>query len=372
MYLKNEKKIFLFLLFTLILLLTACSSSNTSDVEISKDVNSDLKNEIIITGLTEDELILTVEEIRELETVSKEVTSVNSSGEEKTFEATGTLLQNILEQQGFSQRDLMGIRFVAGDGYSIEVPKDILDKRDIILVYEIDGAPLESKSLPLRVVIPDERAMYWVGNLKTIEVLEGVEKSEVSKILFLETLKETMNLEDYNYYNSVDKAIKTQDLLKNTEADNISETVYIKAADGLEKNETLSNFEVAYIKMTGSDIPTFLSPDMPKGMYVKDIFYFSYDTTAWISYEKAQEKLENLDVEKVKGIKVVDVLKEITFAEDQTYIFMATDGYVVEIDANDLSKGILYQDEKGRLNVFFEGLPKNTRVKDLLSIEVKK
>ena len=139
----------------------------------------------------------------------------------------------------------------------------------------------------------------------------------------------------------------------------------------MEKNETLPIFQEAYIKITGADAPAFLAQDMPKGMQVKNILYFSNGSTAWVSYEKAKESLEILNLDNKEGIQVSAVLKEIGFTEGEIYTFTASDDYIVEINVGDLEKGLLYQDEKGRINAYFDGLPKNTTVKDLLSIETK-
>lgn len=360
------------MVFTLIFIFSGCSGSEVPSSDVSQEGSSSLEEYIIMKGLGEEEISISVEEIKGLQAISKEVTSISSTGEENTFQATGALLEDVLKQRSFNQKDLMGLRIVAGDGYSIEVPKEIVGNRDIILAYEMNGAPLDEQSRPLRVVIPDERAMYWVGNLETIEILEKIEKSEIHKLLFIEALGEIADVEDYIYYDSIDKAIKIQDLLKSFGEESTSKTVYIKAVDGLEKNETLPIFQEGYIKVTGADVPAFLSPNMPKGMYVKHILYFSYDTTAWVAYEKAQEKLGTLNLEDREGISVEELLKEIGLHEGEAYIFTAIDGYAVEVDASDLGEGIIYLDEKGRLNTYFKGLPKNTSIKDLLSVEVKK
>lgn len=369
---KEMKKRILVLFIAAIFLLVGCSAPEVpANVDSPEEVSGNLEEGIVIKGLEAKEILLSVEEIREIESVSKEVTSINSSGEKNTFQVTGALLEKVLQRHGYSQRDLMRVRFVAGDGYSIEVPKEIIDTRDIILAYEMNGGPLEPKNQPLRVIIPDERAMYWVGNLTTIEVLEGIEKSQINKVLLLETLSKALDAEDYDYYDSVDQAIKTKDLLQQVETENTSETVYLKAADGLEKNEALSIFEEAYIKITGVDAPAFLAPDMPKGMQVKGILYFANGSTGWLSYEKARECHETLNFGDKEGISIVSLLKTLDFMEGESYIFTASDGYMVEISSGDLEKGLLYKDEEGRINVYFDGLPKNTSVRDVLSIEVK-
>lgn len=371
MTIEMKKRVFVLLIAAIFLLVGCSTPTVSSDVGSSEEVTDNLEESVVINGLDAKEILLSLQEIKEIESISKEVTAVSSSGEEKTFEVTGALLDEILQRYGYSQRDLMRVRFVGGDGYSIEVPKNIIDTRDILLAYEMNGGPLEPKNQPLRVIIPEERAMYWVGNLTTIEVLEGIEKSEINKVLILETLSKKLDTVDYDYYDNVDQAIKTRDLLQHEEVESPSETVYIKAADGLEKNETLSIFQEAYIKITGAEAPVFLAPDMPKGMQVKDILYFVNGTTGWLSYEKAKECYEISNLGDKEGISIVALLKNLNFMEGESYIFKAFDEYMVEINNNDLSKGILYQDEEGRINVYFDGLPKNTSVRDLLSIEVK-
>ncbi|AOY76268.1 molybdopterin-dependent oxidoreductase [Clostridium formicaceticum] len=368
----GKQKICVFLIVTMLLfIITGCSAPADPDVEISIEKDAMLEEHITITGIKDEGLVITVEEIQALNAVKKEVTSVNSSGEEKTFSVTGALLEEILVKQGTSQKDLTGIRLVAGDGYSIEVPKEILDKRDILLVYEVDDAPLGPKEKPIRIIIPEERAMYWVSNLATIEILETIEQAETNKIIFLETVKETISLEDYPYYDSTDKAIKTQALLEQLEGDTSSQSIYIKAVDGLEKNETFPIFKEAYIKVTGADAPAFLSPDMPKGMHVKDILYFSHASTAWVSYDQTKEMIEIKVLNGHEGILIEEILKEIGVKKEGTYILTAIDGYTIEVNGSDLKNGILYEGEEGQLSTFFEGLPKNTGIKGLLSIEAK-
>ena len=105
--------------------------------------------------------------------VNKDVVSVSSSGEETEMNVSGGLLGELLEIHGISQIELNGIRVTAVDGYSMEIPSEVLKNRDIILAYEIDGKPLLEKNRPVRIIIPGERAMYWVSAVSTIEISGG-------------------------------------------------------------------------------------------------------------------------------------------------------------------------------------------------------
>ncbi|AKL94367.1 oxidoreductase [Clostridium aceticum] len=369
----GKQKICIFLIFAMLLtIITGCSTPSNSTEETPTVNEEVLEEHITIKGIHNQDLITTVEEIKKLNAIEKEVTSVNSSGQENTFKVTGALLEDVLVKSGTSQKDLTGIRLVAGDGYSIEVPQEILHTRDILLVYETNDGPLDPEQKPIRIVIPEERAMYWVSNLETIEVLDTIEQAEVDKIIFLETAKEIVDIEDYTYYDHIDEAIKAGDLLEQLEEGSSSESVYIKAADGLEKNETLPIFKGAYIKVTGTDAPAFLAPDMPKGMHVKEILYFAHASTAWVSYDKSKEVIEMINSNGQEGINIEEILKETGLNKEGIYVLTAVDGYTVEVDKGDFKNSILYQGEKGELTTYFEGLPKNTSIKGLLSIEAKK
>src|SRR5690554_4245079 len=114
MVIKAKKQLFLVVL-TLIFIMTGCSTPEVTSNESSQEVNSSFEQQIIIKGLGEEEMILTVEGIKEIQSVSREVTGISSTGEENTSQVTGALLDDVLKQHGFDQKDLMGVRFVAGD-----------------------------------------------------------------------------------------------------------------------------------------------------------------------------------------------------------------------------------------------------------------
>ncbi len=375
MVLNDTKKLFL-LMICLILIMTACSKPGSPTIQTNQEGSDDMDYDILMVGLKDKEINLSIQKIKEFPAISKSVVAVSSSGGETHYEATGTLLEEILNEYGVSQKDLAAIRFVAGDGYSVEVPEEILHVRDIILTYEIDGGPLKPDEIPIRVVIPEERAMYWVANLEKIEVVKNVEHSDIGQIIFLETFKETVDLEDYAYNESIDKAINNQDFFTGSKDGNDSNTVFIKALDGLEKNETMLNFVDAYIKITGDDVPAFLSPDMPKGMTVRDILFFSHGETAWVSNDRLYDKIEMLEIDQRRGISLESLFRMVDFAKGEKYVFSALAGSKIEIKAEDIHKGLLCKNDKGVPCVIFKGMPslssssKNLELEEILSIEV--
>jgi hypothetical protein len=364
---------FIALLLILILSAAACSTPAAGPAENGSQAGEQPAGQegekIVISGLESTDIEVTVEEIKDLEPVTVDATAVSSSGEENQYTVTGPLLDDLLKKHGKSQSDLAGIRLVAGDGYSIEVPPEVLQSRDLILAHTIDGQPLDEKTKPIRAVIPEERAMYWIRNLIKIEVLEGAPQAEVGKVYILETLISQASAEDYTYYESTDRAVKVEELLALLGLDDLPDTASFVASDGFEKNEQLDIFSKGYIKFTGEDAPLFLSPDLPKGMYIKNIYLCTMGDTALVSQEMAAEVLGTKEVEDKAGVDLKELINGTGLADADKYLITAADGYTVEILREDREKGVVFKNSKGQITTFFEGLPKNTQVKDFLSIE---
>ncbi len=345
-----------------ILILTVLLVTSISIITLAAE------DKLVITGFEKD-MEISVAELKELPVIEKTVVSVNSSGSESEYTITGALFSDLLKNYGKSQQNLKAIRLVAGDGYAIDVDETILKNREIILGYLYNGQPIEERYQPVRSVIPEERAMYWVKNLVKIEIVDFVKPLQSSSIYFLETAITKVNQTEYTYYDSVDMAVKVSELVEKISLTNSSRAVGMVAADGFEKSEETAIFDDGYLKVTGDYAPMFISPDIPKGMYVKSLLFVNYGDSAICSTTQALEVLENITVDENNGIKISRLFKKTGLLPAEKYIFKAVDGYEVEILAADIDKGIIYLDEKGRVRSYFQDLPKNTSVKFLYSIE---
>ena len=329
-------------------------------------------NSVLITGFSAGDFTFGVEDLKQLPALEKEVTSVNSKGVENKFTVTGASFADLLKKHNQSQQQLQAIRLIAGDGYSIEVPAEVLQNRTIILAYMMDGKPLDEKTRPVRVIIPEERAMYWIRNLAKIEILSVKETVAVAKVYFLETLISATTTEDYTYYDSVDKAVKVENLLVSAKLQPASTSVMLQAVDGLKKNEDSKIFREGYLKISGNDSPLFLSPDLPKGMFVKNILAFTCGDTAFFTVAHGLKSVKLTTVDDKNGMAIANFVKMTALVEGNSYRLTSLDGYSVDIAAADFMKGIIYLDDKGKVRSYFPGLPKNTSVRDLCTIEALK
>ncbi len=324
-------------------------------------------------GLQEQDFEITLADLKNLPAITKHAEAARSNGEMVKVDATGPLLDTFLQQYGKTQKDFSRIRFSAKDKYSIAVPSDVLANRQIILSYVSDGKPLEDDMQPVRVVIPGERAMYWVRSMIRMDFETGGDQEPPNKVVFLETAAKSLPQQDYEDFDSVDKAVKTSDLIANyADIDDSSVTnVFLKASDGLQKNETKANFLSAFIKITGREAPKFLAPQFPQGMHIRGLLYVIYGRTAVFSYTEGIACLPKQMEEGKEGIAFSQIFKQTGLTGGNRYKFTDAGGKSIVLTINDLGNGgLICQNAQGALAFTCAGPAGRIDVADLLSIEV--
>ncbi|MBG0763521.1 MAG: molybdopterin-dependent oxidoreductase [Tissierellales bacterium] len=102
---------------------------------------------------------------------------IRSSGEKPvSVEFKGIELAEFLKSQNIDLTNSNMIKFYASDGYQIAVKtEEILEPKNVYLVYEMDGEKLKSKknngSGPFRIVIrKDPFSQRWIKHLEEILV----------------------------------------------------------------------------------------------------------------------------------------------------------------------------------------------------------
>ncbi|MDR0531319.1 MAG: FMN-binding protein [Oscillospiraceae bacterium] len=228
--------------------------------------------EIVFKGLPQGEFILTGATLKsDYEVVERDTVSVNSKGTRNDVHAKGVLLETILQSLGASQKDFASITANATDGYSITIPDSVLQLREILIAFEINGEALEP-----RMVIPDERAMYWVKFLHEMVFSGETREEPVTKELKLGELIEKLRgqAEDYKYFDKTGRALPLQLLLEEINAAP-TEFVTIRSADGLTKVEKYDTFAAQTLVFEGlPEAPLYIGPNLPEGMRVKNLQSF--------------------------------------------------------------------------------------------------
>ncbi|OBR90763.1 oxidoreductase molybdopterin binding domain protein [Clostridium ragsdalei P11] len=364
------KKLYLLAVIILILIGIVVCKNLINPLSEGKNTTLSYDNQkILIHGLKDTDFEVSIKDLRQLDTVTKRGEATRSNGEEVSLKATGPLLDTFLSKYGKKQKNFTTIRFIAKDNYSIAVPSDILNSRQIIMAYIIDGKPLKEDQ-PLHIVIPGERAMYWVKMLKQVDFETGENVKSCRKVVFLETASSNMSQEDYKYYDSIDKAIKTKDLIKKYANINDStvKNVSMVAGDGLRKNETKENFLSAYIKITGKDAPKFMAPQFPQGMHVRDLMFINYGDAAVFSISQGNKVLKQTGIDDIHGIDFSEIIKQVGMTNAKGYKLTNLNGTSIQLTPDELSEGVIYLKE-GKTVAFSTGVNGKNNMDNLLSIE---
>jgi len=218
--------------------------------------------------------------------------------------------------------------------------------------------------------------MYWVKNTVKISITRGESGSSqepggdqvgpLRRIVFFETLQSTLEVVDYSEEAGA-KAVNASELLEGVQASNL---VHMLASDGFEKNEELDTFKENIIVVQGENAPAFRGLDLPRGMHVKNLVALATGDTGFVFVRKGLDYFEVSTVGSDSGISLKHLVDQLGLEVAEIYVLESDDGYTVELSYEDLAAGIVYIREGGELASAFDGLPKNTSVKYLLSISV--
>ncbi len=365
------------------LVLSGCSGNannednkDTNIQELDKDgVNNpdDKVEEGFKLIIGDEEYILSYEDICGLENVERTVTHYTSKGETKVNDVKGVLLNSILEKQNLSKSDYNSARFTAADGYAIDVPNNILNEKEIILANEFDKEPLKDGEKTFRLAINEERSMYYVSNLVSVELFNKDESNEVAaaenrQIVLLESTYSNLETLEWEHYDETNLAVNVSDLF---ELYGISDggSVKFKATDNFEKTEEYDVVKSEVIKIDGADSPLFTGKDLPKGMQIKNMLSMQVGNTVFASLKSVAQTMEMTTIGEFKGINANELVDSL-LNEASAYILVAADGYEVPVKSEDLKNAVVMLEEDGTITIRFDSsYPKNMTVKNLNTIK---
>lgn len=142
-----------------LLCITACGKK--------ADISSYSNEEIIISGLEDEEFSVTPEELMELECVSR--TASGRTEKAGTVEAYGPLLDTFLLQYDCKASDFKKIRFLAKDSYKTVLKDDYLTDYEVVMAVSGGSKPLDESQQPLRILIPEAESGMWTYGVNRIE-----------------------------------------------------------------------------------------------------------------------------------------------------------------------------------------------------------
>lgn len=124
-----------------------------------------------VSGLVENELSLTYDDILSLDSTSEVVTLKCVDGPTGTADYKGVRLSIILDMAGILD-NATEVVFYGADEYSSSLTIDDALEDDVILAYEMNGEMLPvDQGYPLRLVAPGKYGYKWVKWITNIEVI---------------------------------------------------------------------------------------------------------------------------------------------------------------------------------------------------------
>ena len=362
MTLIKQKKIVL-----LIMLMAIVASSMVLLTSCSDDPSklSYLDEEVVVVGLTDAAFPMKIREFTELEAVSEKAEGLRSNGDIVKFTAVGPNLDTLLAAYGKTRADYSSVRFSARDGFSVIIPKEVFEKREIVFAYMNGNKALDKKNAPLRTIVVGERAMYWARMVDKIEFLTDEDVASTNRIVFLDTILPAMG----GVYSEEEggDVVSTIDMLSKYGGGNLSEgaKVNMVAYDDLKKTELMENFLKGFIKYTGDMTPQFCSPELPQGMNMDGIVSIRTEGVVYYSLERASEKMRVKEFDGMEGFRFSDIIRELGFVSSSSFRFEMLDGTLKLITASEMSEGVFVN--KGGKWAFVG--PDGMDLTDIVSVE---
>lgn len=363
------------ILISLILVLGLSACANNDDD--NQDNPIDLSTYEVTLAATNFLEVYTAQEIMDIEAETLTMTNISSSGEVDTVSVTGIKLNQLLANHNLSQNQFDEATISAKDSYSMVVPAEIVQQKDIFIVWEIDGETLQHPYAPLRVAIADERSMYWVGQLDRIEFASSTstvdpnQSSDITRLLFVDNMYENMESEEVMYYEDADQAIHVKDLLEYVNIELDERDISMIASDEFEKDEKSHVFKEGMIKYTGDHAPLFFAVDMPKGMHVKYMMTVNIYSNQLIFLSSVFEKYEDqlVEINEIPSLSYSFIAELTELETSENYLIVASDGYEKVVSQAMMEVAYLYQ-EDGGYHIHFDGYESKDNVKDIITIKL--
>jgi hypothetical protein len=260
-----------YLLFSALLSII-CISLNALEIVNSKGISKEFDN-----------AILHKQETQELKTHKEK------DGEIRLGNWRGFRFDVWLKQQDLG--DFNNIRFESADRYLVNLSREEFDNMETWIVTSQDDIPFENNAL--RLIIPSMREMYWIRNLQRIVLENFVPLPQPTRFYLMKPFLSNQKL--YNEpkpFVNIEGYYFSEFLPKLSPGD--KHQIILCSSDGLKQNlDYPLHLEGAVLEKTQEGTYNLKSPQIPGGMWIRDVIYLQSDNMALID-QKHINSLINL------------------------------------------------------------------------------
>ena len=223
-------------------------------------------------------------------------TNRNKDGEEKNDSWKGIKLTDILNEYSISNYDKLC--FISSDNYLVRVSKEDILNNSAILALVRNGKMLEDENI--RLVIPAIRDMFWIQDISTIKTETITDIPFPHTIFFAEPILQKTQIRDelppfvkVTGYTFTEIMAQAFPFLK--------DEVLVVGKDGVKHSLDYDKYLKNAILIKNNKSFNLKSPDMPAGMWIKNLSYIQIFDVAVIF----QNHFSSLtDVKKILNWKI--------------------------------------------------------------------
>ncbi|MBN2460685.1 MAG: molybdopterin-dependent oxidoreductase [Candidatus Cloacimonetes bacterium] len=187
----------------------------------------------------------------------------------------GPTIKDILEIWGITA--YQQLKFTATDNYMIRLNETEINPGNVIIALKRNGHLLEEDEI--RLIVPERRDMYWVTNIEQIEITL-IQRFPVPDIIFngVQILNgEPLSRDPAPFINAIgydfDQLIT--EVMPSRKGDYL-----LTGRDGISHLLNYNQYLKSAVLILEDDQLTLKSPQMPAGMWIKDLVYVQKDEIA--------------------------------------------------------------------------------------------
>ncbi len=196
------------------------------------------------------------------------ITHRNKDGEEKNDNWIGVKLTDILDEFDITNYDKLC--FISSDDYLVRVSKeDILNNKSILALVR-NGKPIKDENI--RLVIPAIRDMFWIQDISIIKTETITDTPFPHTIYFAELVLNKTQIRDelppfvkvtgYTFPEIMSQAFPF-----------LKDEVLVVGKDGVKHSLDYDKYLKNAVLIEHDNSYDLKSPDMPAGMWIKDLAY---------------------------------------------------------------------------------------------------
>ncbi len=233
---------------------------------------------------------LTREQLQQMDAIQIE-TSREKKGLTITENWTGIQVAQLTQLLG--RPDFLSVILRSDDNYQVRLSREELEQSSAVIAWAKDGKTLNDGAT--RLIVPNMRAMYWIFNPSRI--IFETEKSAIkpTALILLNSLEASLTYQEKLTPFEKDSGYRFKDIALTAFPD-VRGNFRLIAQDGITHVLDYQTYLENAIVAENGDSLNLKSPDMPAGMWIKNLVYIQKDDLCIVNSGICKDMTEVLNL----------------------------------------------------------------------------